>query len=128
MSKRRVAVLQVLSRGMSVTAAAKRYGYSRQHLHKLLKAYQQHGVDALEERSRRPKSNARAVSDVLRRRIVALRCELRLQGLDAGPLTIAWHLQREGLKPPSTSTIRRVLHAANLINPQPQKRPKSSII
>ena len=128
MSKRRVAVLQVLSGGMSVTAAAKRYGYSRQHLHKLLRAYRQHGVDALGERSRRPKSNARAVSEEIKGRIIELRCELRLRGLDAGPLTIAWHMQREGFEPPSTSTIRRVLHAANLVTPQPQKRPKSSII
>lgn len=128
MSKRRVAVLQVLSRGMSVTAAAKRYGYSRQHLHKLLRAYQEHGVVALEERSRRPRSNARAAGEEVRARIVGLRCELRRKGLDAGPLTIAWHLQREGFDAPSTSTIRRVLHAANLIDPQPQKRPRSSII
>lgn len=121
-------VLQVLSGGMSVTDAAKRYGYSRQHLHKLLRAYQQQGSSALEERSRRPKSNARATSDELKRCIINLRCDLKRQGLDAGPQTIAWHLQREGLVPPSTSTIRRVLHATNLIKAQPQKRPKSSII
>lgn len=128
MSKRRVAVLQVLSGGMSVTAAAKRYGYSRQHLHRLLRAYHEHGIDALEERSRRPKGNARAVGDELKRRIIELRCDLKRKGLDAGPQTIAWHLQREGREAPSTSTIRRILHAANLIDPQPRKRPKSSII
>jgi transposase InsO family protein len=27
---------------------------------------------------------------------------------------------------PSTSTIRRILHAANLVNPQPRKRRRSS--
>jgi transposase InsO family protein len=113
---------------MSVTDAAKRYGYSRQHLHKLLKAYQQHGISALVERSKRPKGNARAVTEGLKRRIIELRCDLKRQGLDAGPVTIAWHLQREGHQPPSTSTIRRVLHAANLIKPQPQKRPKGTII
>src|SRR5690606_38109826 len=100
MSKCRVAVLQVLSGGMSVTAAAKRYGYSRQHLHRLLRAYQLGGVAALEERSRRPKSNARAASSELKRRIIELRCELRRHGLDAGPQTIAWHLDREGLTGP----------------------------
>jgi hypothetical protein len=37
-----------------------------------------------------------------------------------------WHLEREGLGSPSTSTIRRILHQAGLIVPQPRKRPRSS--
>lgn len=128
MSKRRVVVLQVLSGGMSVTEAARRYGYSRQHVHKLLRIYREHGLAGLEERSRRPKSNAKAVSVELKRCIIELRCNLTRLGLDAGPQTIAWHLQRRGLQSPSTSTIRRILHAANLIRSQPQKRPKSSVM
>ena len=43
-------------------------------------------------------------------------------------MTIAWHLEGEGYTPPSTSTIRRILHAAGLVTPQPQKRPRSSYI
>ncbi len=50
------------------------------------------------------------------------------RGLDAGPVTIAWHLEREGLPAPSTSTIRRILHAAGLVRPEPRKRPRSSWI
>ena len=42
--------------------------------------------------------------------------------------TIAWHLEREGLPVPSTSTIRRILHAAGLVVPEPRKRPRSSWI
>lgn len=128
MSKRRVVVQQVLSGGMTVTAAAKRYGFSRQHVQRLLKLFRELGIDGLEERSRRPKSNALATSESLRLRIIELRCSLTNQGLDAGPVTLAWHLEREGFKPPSTSTIRRVLSAAGLVTPQPQKRPKSSFI
>src|SRR5215217_7133234 len=48
-------------------------------------------------------------------------------GLDGGPVTIAWHLEREGLPAPSTSTIRRILHNAGLIIPEPKKRPKASL-
>lgn len=44
------------------------------------------------------------------------------------PGTSAWHLEREGLATPSTSTIRRVLHAAGLVVPEPRKRPRSSWI
>jgi transposase InsO family protein len=58
--------------------------------------------------------------------VVALRGELTAQGLDAGPVTIAWHLEREELRPLSTSTIRRILHQAGLIAPEPRKRPRSS--
>jgi transposase InsO family protein len=36
------------------------------------------------------------------------------------------NLDQEGIRPPSTSTIRRILIAAGLISPEPKKRPKSS--
>lgn len=59
MSKARVAVLEVLSGNLSVTAAARTYGLSRQHLYRLLARYRTGGLDALEPRSRRPASNPR---------------------------------------------------------------------
>jgi transposase InsO family protein len=64
----------------------------------------------------------------VRERIEAVRRELASAGLDAGPATIAWHLGREGLRVPSVSTIRRILHAAGLVVPEPRKRPRSSWI
>lgn len=83
-------------------------------------------MDALEPRSRRPKTNAAATSVTVSERVIALRAQLTADGLDAGPVTIAWHLEREGLKPPAPATIRRILHHAGLITPQPRKRPRSS--
>lgn len=126
MSRARVAVLKVVANELSVSAAAAQFGFSRQHLHRLLARYRTGGLDAVEPRSRRPKSNPARTSDPVRDRIVALRLELTRQGLDAGPVTIAWHLEAEGHRPPSTSTIRRVLHAAGLVTPEPRKRPRSS--
>ena len=117
MSKHRVAVLKVVSRQLSVTAAAAEYGMSRGHLHRLLTRYREGGLDALEPRSRRPLTNPARTPDAVRSRILGLRAELVAAGLDAGPVTIAWHLEREGRQVPSTSTIRRVLHAAGLIVP-----------
>jgi transposase InsO family protein len=128
MSKHRVAVLKVVSAQLSVTAAAAEYGISRGHLHRLLRRYRADGMEAVEPRSRRPCSSPGRTPDVVCARIVALRLELTAQGLDAGPVTIAWHLEREGLPVPSTSTIRRVLHAAGLVVPEPRKRPRSSWI
>ena len=126
MSKHRVAVLKVVSAQLSVTAAAAQFGISRGHLHRLLRRYRDGGLDAVEPRSRRPHASPRGTSDQLRGRIVALRIELTARGLDAGPATIAWHLEREDLPVPSTSTIRRILHAAGLVVPEPRKRPRSS--
>jgi transposase InsO family protein len=128
MSKHRVAVLKVVTAQLSVTAAAAQYGISRQHLHRLLGRYREGGLDSLEPRSRRPRTSPHRTSAIVRDRIVALRLELTAAGLDAGPATIAWHLAREGLPVPSTSTIRRVLHAAGLVIPEPRKRPRSSWI
>ena len=126
MSRARVAVLKVVTNELTVTAAAQQYGYTRQHLHRLLTRYHQGGLEAVDPRSRRPQSNPAATPTAVRDRIIALRLQLTAQGLDAGPVTIAWHLDREGHRPPSTSTIRRILHTAGLVTPQPRKRPRSS--
>jgi transposase InsO family protein len=126
MSRARVAVLQIVSKQLTVTAAAAEYGISRRHLHRLLARYQEGGMDALEPRSRRPKTTPIATPEMVRQRVIELRRRLTADGLDAGPVTIAWHLEREGLPAPSTSTIRRILHAAGLITPEPRKRPRSS--
>lgn len=128
MSKNRVAVLRVLAEQLSVTAAAAEYGISRQHLQRLLKRYREGGLDALEPRSRRPLSTPQQTPAEVRARIIELRTELTGRGLDAGPLTIAWHLGQAGLRVPSSSTIRRILHAAGLIVAEPHKRPRSSWI
>jgi transposase InsO family protein len=128
MSKHRVAVLKVVSKQLSVTAAAAGSGISRQHLQRLLRRYRDGGLEALEPRSRRPHASPGRTPDAVRSRIVEVRIELTAHGLDAGPMTIAWHLGREGLPVPSTSTIRRVLHAAGLVVAEPRKRPRSSWI
>lgn len=128
MSRARVAVLKVVTKQLSVTAAAAEYGYSRRHLHRLLARYKEGGLDAVEPRSRRPKSNAAATSQAVRERVVELRLQLIKDGLDAGPITIGWHLHNEGRSVPAVSTIRRILHAAGLIEPEPRKRPRSSYL
>jgi transposase InsO family protein len=128
MSRTRVAVLKVASGQLSVTAAAAEHGFSRRHLHRLLVRYRQGGLEALQERSRRPRTNPKATPEAVRERVLELRAGLTADGLDAGPVTIAWHLEQAGLRAPSTSTIRRILHQAGLITPEPRKRPRSSYV
>jgi transposase InsO family protein len=126
MSKARVVVLEVVSGNLSVTAAARAYGISRQHIYRLLDRYRQGGLEAVDPRSRRPASNPRAVSDEVITAIVLLREKLTSEGLDAGPITLQHHLAQQGLPVPAASTIRRILVHHGLITPAPRKRPKSS--
>jgi transposase InsO family protein len=126
MSRARVAVLQIVSKQLSVTDAAAEYGISRRHLHRLLARYREGGLEAIEPRSRRPKTTPIATSEKIRARVIELRAQLTADGLDAGPHTIGWHLEQEGHKPPAPATISRILHQAGLIIPQPRKRPRSS--
>jgi len=128
MTKHKVIILKIIAQQLTITEAATEYGISRRHLHRLLARYRLDGLDAIEPRSRRPHTTPSATPDTLRDRIIELRRHLTTQGLDAGPATISWHLKQEQLHTPSTSTIRRILHTAHLITPEPRKRPKSSYL
>jgi len=90
--------------------------------------YREGGLDALEPRSRRPRTTPIRTPEDVRRRVIELRRKLIADGLDAGPLTIAWHLERDGFRPPAPATISRILQQAGLIVPQPRKRPRSSYV
>ena len=57
-----------------------------------------------------------------------LRRSLTRQGLDAGPVTIAWHLQHHHHITLSRATIYRILRRAELVTPEPRKKPRSSYI
>jgi transposase InsO family protein len=128
MSRARVAVLQIVSKQMSVPEAAAEYGYSRRHLYRLILRYREGGLDAVEPRSRRPHTNPAATAAVICERVIELRLKLTVDGFDAGPVTIGWHLEQEGLRAPAPSTISRILVQAGLITPEPRKRPRSSYI
>jgi hypothetical protein len=60
--------------------------------------------------------------------IARLRKDLAGQGLDAGPHTIAWHLEHHHQTRVSPATVSRCLTRAGLVTPDPSKRPKSSYI
>ena len=104
-----VIVLSVLHDGLTPSQAALRFGMSRRHVHRLLLAYRAGGLEALEPKSRRPRSNPRAFTPELRNGIIRLRTELLAQGLDAGAASIAWHLGEAKLHVPALSTIWRIL-------------------
>ena len=101
-SKHRVVVLKIIAGQITVTAAAEEYGISRRHLHRLLARYRDSGLDGLDVCSRAPKTSPQATTDRVRDRVLELRHALTAAGTDAGPVTIAWHLEREGLRAPTS--------------------------
>jgi len=124
----RLVVTAVVVEGRSKAEVARDYGVSRQWVHELVRRYEADGDDGLVARSRRPRSNRARTPDAMEDRIVVLRKELVDQGLDAGGHTIAYHLERRGVHPPSVATIWRILVRRGFVSPQPQKRPKAASI
>jgi transposase InsO family protein len=117
-----------LLEGRPVAELAASHGVHRSWIYKLLARYRQGGSEALEPRSRRPRSCPHQTAPGIVDAIVALRGELQAQGHDAGAQTIAYHLALQNQDVPSLSTISRILRRRGLISPQPQKRPHCSRI
>jgi len=124
----RFLVEAVVVSGASPTELARSHPISRSWLFRLLARYKEGGYEALEPRSRRPKSCPNQTAPEIQQAIVDLRRELTDSGLDAGPQTIAHHLKLQLGTSPSRPTIWRILKSHGLIEPQPHKRPKSSWI
>src|SRR3984885_2114903 len=128
MSKARLVITAVTIEKRPVSEVAKSYGVARSWIYTLLDRYQAEGEAAFEPRSRRPKTSPTAISDDAADLIVRLRKDLAGQGLNAGPQTIAWHLEHRHQVKVSPATVSRYLARAGLVTPDPSKRPKSSYI
>jgi transposase InsO family protein len=127
-SKARLVITAVLIEGRSQSQVARDYGVSQSWISRLIARYTLEGDAACEPRSRRPHTSPTRLPQATIDLIIALRTELTGKGLDAGPHTIAWHLQHHHRLEVSVASISRHLHAAGLIQPSPHKRPKSSYI
>ncbi len=117
-----------LREGRSIAELARVHRVHRSWLYKLLRRYRAEGDAGLVARSRRPCRSPGAVAIETQEAIIALRTQLLAEGLDAGALTIQWHLVRQCGSAPSTSSIWRVLRRRGLVVPEPHKRPRSSFI
>src|SRR6185437_6306178 len=128
MSKARLVITAVVREGRGQGEVARAYGVSQGWVSRLVARYRAEGEAAFEPRSRRPRTSPRAIADSTVQLMMRLREELAGQGLDAGPDTIAWHLQHHHRIRVSAATISRYLARAGLVVPEPRKRPKSSYL
>jgi transposase len=128
MSKARLVITAVVIEGRSQGEVARAYGVSQGWVSRLVARYRAEGETAFEPRSRRPRTSPAAVAETTVELIVRLRKELSGQGLDAGPHTIAWHLEHHHQIRVSAATISRYLTRHGLVVPEPKKRPKSSYL
>lgn len=127
MSKAEILILAVTVQGLSYREVARVHGVSKSRVHQLHRRWVAEGEAAFQPRSRAPRRVANRTPDEVRRRVLELRTELRARGDDGGADTILALLAAQGVTL-SRSTIWRILKAADVIVPQPQKRPRSSWI
>ena len=93
MSKVRLVITAVLIEGRSQSQVARDYEVSQSWISRLIARYTLEGDAAFEPRPRRPHTSPTRLPQATIDLIIALRTELTVKGLDAGPHTIAWHLQ-----------------------------------
>ena len=109
--------------GVSVTALCAELGISRQTYYRLERRYDLEGPAGLEPRSRRPHHSPGKTELAMELEILRLREELPVR---RGAAAIAAELDRRGYPAPAPATVHRILRAAGLVRPSPQKRPRSS--
>lgn len=111
---------------LDVRATCRELGISRPTFYKYAARFAETGLDGLFERSRRPRSSPTQTPAAVEDRICWWRKTLGDDGWDNGAQSIAYRMARAGEDPPSVRTIHRVLVRRGLVEPAPDKRPRSS--
>ena len=121
MEQRYQAVLEV-DAGVPVVEVAQRFGVSRQAIHRWIRRYREGGLEALADRSHRPKSSPWQVSA----EVEALVCEMRRTHPRWGPRRLRAELARKGVDPlPHRSSIYRILVRFDLVAARPRRKRRS---
>jgi transposase len=106
------AVLAVIEDGLDVTEAAAKAGVTRQTLHSWLSRYADGGLEALVDRSHRPRSCPHQMDPAIEVRLTELRALHPGWGRDR----LLYRLAREGVEPlPSRAAIGRALVRLGLV-------------
>ena len=119
MEQRYQAVLAVVRDGRTVTDVAEEWSVSRQSVHAWLARYRDGGLEALADRSHRPKRCPHQIAIGVEARL----CEMRGRHPGWGPRRLAYELAKAGVEEvPSRSSIYRALIRNGLIEPKARRR------
>ena len=111
----------------AVTRFCERHGISRSVFYKIRAQVRELGpVGATEPGSRRPHHSPSRTDPAVLEHALAVRIWLVERGLDAGPLSVADWMSRQGLTAPSRATLARAFAAAGVSKPEPRKRPRAA--
>lgn len=121
-----VAIARQIDEGVPVTRLCEQLGISRQTFYVYRRRYAEEGLAGLVSRSRAPRLHPNMVSVDREEAVLLQRKVLADQGLDYGARSVWAWMTRAGEKPPSARTIHRIFVRRGLVDPQPQKRPRSS--
>lgn len=120
--QRVAAVLEVVNEGVAVAEVARRYGVTRQTVHRWLRRFAAEGMRGLADRSSKPLGCPHQMSA----EVEALIVEMRRACPGWGPQTLLFRLQDQGVEPlPSRSAVYRCLVRHNLVTVKGRRRKKS---
>lgn len=120
--QRYAAVCEVINDGQTVSDVARRFGVSRQTVHRWLRRYASGGLAGLADGSPKPDTCPHQMDPV----VEALIVELRLDNPGWGPRTLLFGLEAAGVDPlPGRSSVYRCLVRHGLIEPAGRRRKKA---
>jgi len=110
--------------GESVSGLCREFGISRKTGHKFINRYEEFGLEALRDESRRPLRNANRVSDAIEKTLL----EIKAQKPDWGARKIREIFIRRhpDVKPPAKSTVHAVLERNGRVKKRGRARYKAS--
>jgi transposase len=116
-------------KGMAIVDITDKLGKSRQWVHKWIDRYKSGNDKWYLSLSNAPKRSVKAVSEDIENIVVYIRKKLKDQKYaQKGALNILYEFERLNIKPPSLSTINRIIHRNGLIDRGTKREAKKKSI
>jgi len=110
-----------------VTRFCREHGISRAEFYKVRARAKTEGkLAAVTPKQPVAKSVMGRTSQELETIALQVRAQLKKEGWDHGPLSVAAAMRRQGLTPPSRATLARIFTRHGVVTPEPAKRPRAS--
>jgi putative transposase len=110
-----------------VTRFCREHGISRAEFYKVRARARDEGkLAALTPKQPVAKTISRKTSEEVEQVALRVRAQLKKDGWDYGPLSVAAVMRRQGITPPSRATLARIFTRHGVVVPAPAKRPRAS--